>query len=229
MDTTTRTRPSRPGWPEIVAAAAAYGILLLALPALLRVLPDDAIVRGVVLGGLSGLLGLAAYAAAFAVRIRRHAPFGVGRVSGRWLLIGLAWGVGAFLIVRLITVGLALTGLDLSALDPQGDYRSAAGGGALALVLSILLLGVLTPIGEEFAFRGVLTGGLRRYGAWVSVPVSTIVFALAHGVNLALVPAVVVGAIAAVLFLRSGSVWPGVVVHAVNNTAGVVLSAIVAG
>lgn len=217
-----KAKPQRPGWPEILAATAAFGILLFALPGLITLLPDDAVVRGLVLGALSGTLGLAAFYAAFALRIRRHAPFGVRGTSAKWLILGAVWGLGAFVITRVIVIGLALLGLDLAALDPQGDYRAAAGGGALALTLSILLLGVLTPIGEEFAFRGVLTNALRRYGAGVSVIGSAVVFGLAHGINLALVPALTVGVIAAILFLRSDSVWPGVLTHAVNNTLGVV-------
>ncbi|WP_368028374.1 lysostaphin resistance A-like protein [Paenibacillus sp. DCT19] len=84
------------------------------------------------------------------------------------------------------------------------------------------------PIGEEFAFRGVLTNALERFGPWLSVSISTIVFAAAHGFNAAFVPAVIVGALAAILFHRTKSVWPGVIVHCVNNGTGVLLSLLLA-
>jgi membrane protease YdiL (CAAX protease family) len=58
----------------------------------------------------------------------------------------------------------------------------------------VLFLSVLTPVGEEFLFRGVVANALLRYGP-------------------------VVGVIAAELMRRSGSVWPAVAVHVVNNLA----------
>lgn len=47
--------------------------------------------------------------------------------------------------------------------------------------------------------------------------VSAGIFAFAHGVNPVLPIAFVVGIFAALLFRWSGSVWPGVVMHCVNN------------
>lgn len=61
--------------------------------------------------------------------------------------------------------------------------------------------------------------GLLRYGAVVAVVVSSIVFALFHGVNLALPSALIVGLVAGEVARRSGSVWPAVVIHVINNLA----------
>nr|WP_255646099.1 CPBP family glutamic-type intramembrane protease [Actinoplanes polyasparticus] len=46
------------------------------------------------------------------------------------------------------------------------------------------------------------------------------IFALAHGINPAFVTALVVGLIAAEVRRRSDSIWPGVLVHVVNNLVG---------
>lgn len=61
---------------------------------------------------------------------------------------------------------------------------------------------------------------MPRYGPLVGVLGSTMVFAAVHGLNFAVVPAVIVGMMNAELLRRSRSVWPGVVVHAVNNALG---------
>ncbi|MGJ6968639.1 lysostaphin resistance A-like protein [Streptosporangium sp. G11] len=79
-------------------------------------------------------------------------------------------------------------------------------------------LAVLTPIGGEFLFRGVVTNALLRYGPVVGVLSSSMVFALFHGINIAMSTALVVGVIAAETMRRSGSIWPAVAVHVVNNT-----------
>jgi uncharacterized protein len=218
--------PPRPGWIELAVGAAVYVVLRYCLAPFLGQSLDESLIAGLVLGAVSGLMGLAAFYAAFAVRLRAHAAFGVRRTSGKWLLLGAVLGLGAVVVTQGVVIVYALLGGDVAAADPQGDYRAASQGGVLMFVLNALFLAVLTPIGEEFAFRGVLVSGLRRYGPWISVPVSAVLFALVHGVNIVLVPAVVVGIITAILFLRSGSVWPGVMTHAVNNGAIVVLALI---
>ncbi|MFE1167259.1 CPBP family intramembrane glutamic endopeptidase [Nocardiopsis sp. NPDC058789] len=104
----------------------------------------------------------------------------------------------------------------------------AAGAGALSLALTMLTLAVLTPLGEEFLFRGVVTTVLLRYGALVGVVGSAVVFALMHGVNEVLPAAVIVGLIAAELYRRSGSIWPGVLMHALYNAISLALLALAA-
>ncbi len=80
--------------------------------------------------------------------------------------------------------------------------------------MATLLLGAaLTPLGEELAFRGVITTALGRYGPWVAVIGSATIFALVHGLNPVLPVAFSVGVAAALLLRRSGSVWPGVLLH----------------
>ena len=63
---------------------------------------------------------------------------------------------------------------------------------------------MLTPIGEEFLFRGVLYTALARYGPWVAVLVSSAIFAMAHGFNYILPVAFVVGVVAALLCAERG-------------------------
>jgi uncharacterized protein len=229
MNAARSTPIRRPGWPEVLAAAVVYVAAYATLPrAAIALTEGQAVATGLALAAVSGVLGLLAFLAAFLIRIRRWDAFGIGRVSARWVLIGIGMGLVALVATRLIAFGVLLVTGSTSG-DPQGDYRAAAAGGIVPLVLQLVFIAVLTPIGEEFAFRAVLTNALRRYGAVVSVVGSAVVFALAHGINLALIPAIVVGVINAVLFLRSGSVWPGVIVHAVNNGLGTFLGLLAGG
>ena len=216
---------TRPGWPEIAAAAAAVGILYLLTRQILHRIPDDhAVAEGLTTYALSALIGLGAFAAAFAVRIRALAAFGVRRVSWRWILAGAGFGVVAFVLsVFSPPVYRALGG---TTHHVQTTYQAAATGGPLVLVATLLLGAVATPIGEEFAYRGVLTNALGRYGPWVAVLGSAVVFALAHGINEVLPVAFINGVICALLFRKTRSVWPGVFVHLVNNSL-VTLSSVV--
>jgi membrane protease YdiL (CAAX protease family) len=95
---------------------------------------------------------------------------------------------------------------------------------ALAVVLVCLV-----ALGEETAFRGVLLTLLReRHGVAAAVVISSALFGLTHLVNLAL-GAPLPGVLLQVLFaglgsagfaalrLRTGSLWPPIVLHAVYD------------
>ncbi|MFE4367124.1 CPBP family intramembrane glutamic endopeptidase [Streptomyces sp. NPDC056835] len=217
----------RPGWPEIAVAAVTYGVLVAVGIAVILSMPDEqAVARGIVSYAVSALAGLGAFGIAVIIRVRDLGAFGLRRVAGKWLLLGAGLGVGAFLLN--VVVGIAYVYVSGDTSNPQGDYKAAAGGGALSFLLTILFGAIATPIGEELAFRGVLANALGRYGPWVGVIASSAIFALVHGVNIIMPIAFVVGATSALLLRKTGSVWPGVCVHAVNNGISVLLPALAA-
>lgn len=80
-----------------------------------------------------------------------------------------------------------------------------------------LVLGVTPGICEELLFRGLIFSGLRRLGAWPAVLLSALLFGLAHASIYRLLPTFILGVLLGVLRWRSGSVVPGMVMHAVNN------------
>lgn len=80
-----------------------------------------------------------------------------------------------------------------------------------------MFIGILVPPVEELLFRGVITNALLRYGPFVGVVGSMLIFALAYGLNVIFVVAAVVGLVFVELKRRSGSVWPGVIAHIFNN------------
>ncbi|MBR8741007.1 CPBP family intramembrane glutamic endopeptidase [Nocardiopsis sp. MG754419] len=212
-------RPTRPGWIEIVVGLLT---MLVAMVAVLIFGPLgldlEPVTYGLVLAAWSGVAGLAGFGAAVLVRIRSLAPFGVRRTTWRWMAIGLAAGVLG-LSLKYVWNFFIIFFTDFADTDPQGMYYDAAGGGVLPMLLTVLFLAVLTPIGEEFLFRGVLMNALLRYGPVIAVLSSSVVFALFHGFNFIFPAAVIVGIVAAEVARRSGSIWPAVVVHAVNNAA----------
>jgi hypothetical protein len=66
-------------------------------------------------------------------------------------------------------------------------------------------------------FRGLLIAGLRRHGAIVTVLVSSLLFALLHGSIYRLPPTFFLGVALAWVRLATGSIAPGMIVHALNN------------
>ncbi|MFC4563395.1 CPBP family intramembrane glutamic endopeptidase [Nocardiopsis mangrovi] len=211
--------PARPGWPEIAVGLAAMAAATAVLPFLGPLglgLDADPVAYGLLVAAWSGVIGLAGFAAAALIRVRSWGAFSVRRTTWRWMALGVLGGLVA-LVVKFVVVSAITMLTDFGDTDPQGVYYDAAGGGTLAALLTLLFLAVLTPIGEEFLFRGVIANALLRYGPVIGVLGSSVIFAVAHGINIILPVAILVGIIAAELMRRSGSIWPAVAVHAVNN------------
>lgn len=165
------------------------------------------VVAAVVLRGADGVGGdvagavLVVGAVLLVARRRGLAPAALGLVVPRGPALLLALAVAATVIGAQVGLGLALGARVAVGLPPWAALLDA---------------GVVAPIEEEILFRGVVYAGLRaRWGSGVAAAVSAVVFGVIH------VPAVIVptvlGVVLAALYSRTGSVWPGVLVHVLNN------------
>jgi membrane protease YdiL (CAAX protease family) len=87
------------------------------------------------------------------------------------------------------------------------------------LALSLMEYVIFAPIFEELAFRGLLFGLLRRrFQWWPAAMLSAALFALAHGYGLiGFLSVFWSGLIWAWAYERTGSLWPGILGHAINN------------
>jgi uncharacterized protein len=220
--------PHRPalGWTEIGIGIGCYLLLFVLLGGAIALLGGGA-PPAVLLVAVSGVAALGAATIAVAVRVRSPAAVGLRRVSGRWLLLSAAAGVLAKLAGTVVALAYMLLTGDRS--NPQQGLADTAAGSAGGLVLMLVFGAALVPLGEELLFRGMLYGGLRRYGVTISTVVSTGVFGLAHGINVVLPAAIVLGVLSALLYERSRSIWPSVVAHAMFNTIGFGLAALLLG
>lgn len=230
MDTSTDVTPKvdRPGWPEILVGMAALAVVGLGIPWAVSGQVDlTGPLGGAILATVSGVAGLAGFFAAVALRRRSLGPFGIRRASARWMWLGVAGAVVGLVAKGVLTpLFIQLTGAPT---DTQAGYAAGASSGPWLLVLTAVGLIILTPIGEEFLFRGVVTTGLLRYGPVIATIGSAVIFAVVHGINVVLPAALIVGIITAELRRRSDSVWPGVVVHALNNSVTVIAYALIPG
>jgi CAAX protease family protein len=166
-------------------------------------------------GGVAAVVGL--------VRLRRHASLrtlGWVPVPARWLLSAIPVALVAYLLV-------IIAGAVGNALFPQahnGQPTAVRGAFGHDLPLAVLAVSVVAPFAEETYFRGFLFGWLRgRVPLWLAVAVSSLVFALAHAELALLLPTFTLGCLLALVYHRSGSLFPGMLVHAVFNLVGITL------
>lgn len=223
------------GWR---AVAKATGTIVLGTVVVAFVIMGIALALGSDLTAASGMtatpifvLGIAIYVVVllavylFAVR---------GNPNG-WQALGLcSFNQGWFLalpllaMVQLIGMGVINTLLVMPFLG--GDFENPqieaiTGGGSLSqrdLVLLMLLIAVVAPIAEELFFRGMLYPVLRRrWSASIAIGVNGLLFALIHVIPVILPGLFFVGIVLAWVRERSGSLWPCILLHALQN--GVVL------
>jgi membrane protease YdiL (CAAX protease family) len=91
------------------------------------------------------------------------------------------------------------------------------GQNPIEMIFSIAAVAVVPAIVEEFAFRGVVLGKLRKYGDHFAVLVSSALFGLIH-LNLVQVPfAFVLGLILGILVVETNSMLPSILIHFTNN------------
>jgi membrane protease YdiL (CAAX protease family) len=89
-----------------------------------------------------------------------------------------------------------------------------------AVPFQILLIVIAAPISEEICFRGMLFGGLReRLSRIPAALISGTIFGALHFTGGASVvpPLIVFGFVLALLYERTGSILPGMILHMLNN------------
>lgn len=95
-----------------------------------------------------------------------------------------------------------------------------------SLISGILLIGCLTGLAEEMLFRGTIQRTLESYkelGQW-AIWLSAFFFSFVHMQFFGFFPRLLMGAFFGYLLYSSGSLWPGVFAHALNNSMVVVCS-----
>ncbi len=135
----------------------------------------------------------------------------------------LAAGVMMPIVGGLLTTWLA-QGHEVSQ-----DIKQLGANTSLALRIPLALLVVsIGPMVEELLFRGVLLSAIARYsGNGVAIVLSALLFACVHLPDLsflwyALPNLALLGLILGWLRVQSGSIWPAVVAHGMNNLLAVV-------
>jgi len=137
---------------------------------------------------------------------------------------GVGWGWALVMVLMLIIAFLVVNAIWSSLVNPEKEKLLEQLGskeGTLLLVLSAGLTCVVAPMCEEFLFRGYIFTALRgSWGLWPAAVVDGLVFGAVHASSapvLDLLPLAALGFGLCLLFRYSGSVYPGMGAHALNN------------
>lgn len=125
-------------------------------------------------------------------------------VSGIWILFTEAIGIGA-----------------LQPPDAATEVLDYSGG---ELVLPIIVVGLFGPFCEEVFFRGfAMPAFARRYGLWGGILISAALFSVFHFSIGLLIPVFIFGIVLGWLYARTGSIYPSMAAHAVQNVVALLI------
>ncbi len=155
----------------------------------------------------------------------RASDFGFRRVRPSLAVAGfLTAGIGYYVLTLIYASVFALHGQDKLPSELDVNQSTAALVGATVFVC------VVAPMAEELFFRGFVFGALRHLritvggrdlGTWVAAAITGVLFGLVHTGSASpqyLVPLGLLGFVLCLLRWRTGSLYPCMALHSVNNS-----------
>jgi membrane protease YdiL (CAAX protease family) len=137
---------------------------------------------------------------------------------------GLLWSAGFGAITSIVCFGLYA-----ASINPLTFIRAQLPTQTNDLILFFIVGGILGPVAEEFFFRGILYGFLRRWGVIVALVFSTSIFVLCHPIHQGIpITRLLGGILFAVAYEISGSLMVPITIHALGNLAIFTISLIAA-
>lgn len=211
------------GWIFLAMTPLALPMLLIYLCQLLPVQPDDA-----QLNMLSFAVNFLLTLLIFHRFLWQNAKQALRRPGKSFLWLGIgfaAYNIGSYLVLLLTTL---LTPDFANAND--ASIREMMQGHFLPMAVCIV---VLVPITEETLYRGLVFGSLQKKCRWLAYVVSVCLFSALHVVSYigTLTPLELVvsflqylpgGAALALVYDKSESIWPGILIHSTINLLAII-------
>jgi membrane protease YdiL (CAAX protease family) len=152
-----------------------------------------------------------------------------GRIVRAWQFglrpPGVGWKAAIGYIVLLTVLFLILSAIWAAVFNPEPEKlldKLGANETTSLLVLSAALTCVMAPICEEFLFRGYVFTALRGWcGTWPAAVFTGLIFGAIHfgsAPALDLVPLAALGFGLCVLYRYTGSLYPCIAAHSLNNS-----------
>jgi len=217
--------PDRVPWPLV---AAPLVLQLAATVLLATVLEPPRSVDTAIYSIRYGIVLLASYTVLVGATFVVVDRFGDPRelLALRTMPVGrcIGYGLAGFAVASITAIVLEplFHGIKAQGFHPE----PFPGGGAHVVGLALVAVGfaLAAPIGEELYFRGLLLGRLLGHGPAIAVLGQALVFGGAHFTPAALPVLALYGAIFGVLRVKTGTILPGALAHALNNGLALALA-----
>ena len=108
--------------------------------------------------------------------------------------------------------------------QPNIELFETSFHGVHSIFLEFLTMAIIPGLCEEILFRGVFLKKMLPFGKNLAVVISAVFFALMHQMPLQFLYTFAAGLMLGYLFIYTGSIWWGVLVHTLNNAISVLVS-----
>lgn len=151
------------------------------------------------------------------VRIDRTIQFGLPK-KGTFLpfvLVGMGFCSFANVATSFVSNIFSSFGVDYEVTQAENP------GGILGFLLILISTAIVPALVEEFAYRGIVLGLLKKFGEGFAIIVSAVLFGIMHS-NFEQMPfAIIVGLILGYTYVKTGSIWTCIAIHFINNFTAV--------
>lgn len=155
-------------------------------------------------------------------KIAGNLPFGTV-YNGKAAVFLTMFLVPVMLISSIVINAVSLIFQTLAGVEFTSGLEDLEMNGISGFLISVFSMAVVPAIIEEFAIRGVVMQPLRRYGDGFAIVASASIFSIMHG-NMAQIPYTVVGGLyLGYLTIATGSIWPSIILHFINNMYSVII------
>lgn len=134
-----------------------------------------------------------------------------------FIFIGMAVAMVANYAASILSSNMSVFGLENTA------SSSIPANSLTEIILYIVAVAIVPAFAEEFAFRGIFMGVLRKHGDAFAIIASSVIFGAMHGNTTQIVFAFILGLIFGYIDCKTNSIIPSIVVHFINNFYAVIL------
>jgi len=133
-----------------------------------------------------------------------------------WVLLSYLFYLGFGILVILIFYHFGIGSLGF---EPQKSIFEIFGRDVLGISVAILVALVIAPLTEELFFRGFILQTLAKIlgPAW-GIALTALIFASVHFEFQSIMPLLILSIVLNVLYVKTRSIWPGIIFHIFNNT-----------
>jgi membrane protease YdiL (CAAX protease family) len=152
--------------------------------------------------------------------VAQRGASGIGQILGRLGVRRVAIGTALKWMAASIGAYFVFAALYSTLITPPEQEDIADSFGPVPVQILLVVLGA--SIAEELLFRGFLFGGLReKLPRWVAALIAGAIFGSLHALTgiSAVPPLIAFGVILCLLYEKTGSIVPGIILHVLNNSA----------